>query len=79
MNLVALPAFADSYIWMLYGGRQTLVIDPGDKASALDEQSRPGLALKGILVTPHRSDHIHRPVGAGHRREPWRSGAHHGR
>jgi hydroxyacylglutathione hydrolase len=67
MNLVALPAFADNYFWMLHGGRPTFVIDPGDKASALDKQSRPGLALKGILVTPYRRDHISRPAGSGHR------------
>jgi hydroxyacylglutathione hydrolase len=32
MNLVALPAFADNYIWMLHDGAQAVVVDPGDAA-----------------------------------------------
>jgi hydroxyacylglutathione hydrolase len=32
MDLVALPAFADNYIWMLHDGREALVVDPGDAA-----------------------------------------------
>ena len=58
MNLLALPAFADNYIWMLHDGRQALVVDPGDAApvhQALDAQ---GLALAAILVTHHHNDHV---------------------
>ena len=45
MNLIALPAFADNYIWMLHDGARAVVVDPGDAApvrAALDAQ---GLAL----------------------------------
>lgn len=58
MNLVALPAFADNYIWMLHDGQSALVVDPGDAApvaAALDAQ---GLVLAGILVTHHHPDHV---------------------
>lgn len=58
MNLIALPAFADNYIWMLHDGTQAVVVDPGDAApvrAALDAQ---GLALAGILVTHHHPDHV---------------------
>ena len=58
MNLIALPAFADNYIWMLHDGAQAVVVDPGDAApvrAALDAQ---GLALAGILVTHHHPDHV---------------------
>jgi hydroxyacylglutathione hydrolase len=58
MNLVALPAFADNYIWMLHDGTRAVVVDPGDAAPvarALDER---GLALAGILVTHHHADHV---------------------
>ncbi len=58
MNLIALPAFADNYIWMLHDGAQAVVVDPGDEApvrAALDAQ---GLALAGILVTHHHPDHV---------------------
>jgi hydroxyacylglutathione hydrolase len=58
MNLVALPAFSDNYVWMLHDGHRALVVDPGDAApvhAALDAQ---GLALAGILVTHHHPDHV---------------------
>ena len=58
MNLLALPAFADNYIWMLHDGARAVVVDPGDAApvhKALDEL---GLLLAGILVTHHHADHV---------------------
>jgi hydroxyacylglutathione hydrolase len=58
MNLVALPAFADNYIWMLHDGREALVVDPGDAAPVLDALDRLGLALTAILVTHHHGDHV---------------------
>lgn len=81
MKLLALPAFADNYLWMLHDGRQALVVDPGDAEPvrrALDEN---GLALTAILVTHHHNDHIggvdalrprlHGPVyGPAHERIP---------
>jgi hydroxyacylglutathione hydrolase len=58
MNLVALPAFADNYIWMLHDGREALVVDPGDSAPVIDALDRLGLALTAILVTHHHGDHV---------------------
>jgi hydroxyacylglutathione hydrolase len=58
MNLVALPAFADNYIWILHDGRQALVVDPGDAAPVIEALDRLGLALTGILVTHHHADHV---------------------
>jgi hydroxyacylglutathione hydrolase len=58
MNLLALPAFADNYIWMLHDGARAVVVDPGDAApvqAALDEA---GLELAAILVTHHHPDHV---------------------
>jgi hydroxyacylglutathione hydrolase len=58
MNLVALPAFADNYIWMLHDAGFAVVVDPGDEApvnAALDALS---LRLAGILVTHHHADHV---------------------
>ena len=58
MNLIALPAFADNYIWMLHDGRQALVVDPGDATPVLETLERLGLHLSGILVTHHHGDHV---------------------
>ena len=58
MNLQALSAFTDNYIWMIDNGRQALVVDPGESApveAALDAR---GLELAGILVTHHHGDHV---------------------
>jgi hydroxyacylglutathione hydrolase len=58
MNLIALPAFSDNYIWMFHDGANAVVVDPGQDApvqAALDELS---LQLAGILVTHHHADHV---------------------
>jgi hydroxyacylglutathione hydrolase len=58
MKLLALPAFADNYIWMLHDGRRAIVVDPGESApviAALDAQQ---LVLAAILVTHHHADHV---------------------
>ncbi|WP_298829924.1 hydroxyacylglutathione hydrolase [uncultured Piscinibacter sp.] len=58
MELIALPAFTDNYIWMLHDGANAIVVDPGEAApvsAALDERH---LALSAILVTHHHGDHV---------------------
>lgn len=57
MNLLALPAFADNYIWMLHDGARAVVVDPGDAAPVVDALERLQLQLAGILVTHHHGDH----------------------
>jgi hydroxyacylglutathione hydrolase len=58
MNLVALPAFADNYIWMLHDDHLAWVVDPGDAAPVIAALDARGLALAGILVTHHHPDHV---------------------
>lgn len=58
MDLVAVPAFTDNYIWILHDGRAALVVDPGEAAPvqrALNERS---LKLHAIVVTHHHGDHV---------------------
>jgi hydroxyacylglutathione hydrolase len=57
MELLALPAFTDNYIWMLHNGQEALVVDPGDAAPVLDTLAQRGLTLTAILVTHHHPDH----------------------
>lgn len=57
MNLVALPAFADNYIWLVHDGRKAVVVDPGDELPVLQALEHASLALCGILVTHHHPDH----------------------
>jgi hydroxyacylglutathione hydrolase len=58
MNLTALPAFTDNYIWMLHDGAQALVVDPGEAAPVQAALDALGLQLAGILVTHHHADHV---------------------
>ncbi len=58
MNLLALPAFADNYIWMLHDGARAVVVDPGDAAPVHAALDAHGLRLVGILVTHHHADHV---------------------
>jgi hydroxyacylglutathione hydrolase len=58
MNLTAVPAFSDNYIWMIDDGRNAIVVDPGEAGpveAALDAKR---LALAAILVTHHHADHV---------------------
>lgn len=58
MNLTAVPAFSDNYIWMIDDGKHALVVDPGEAGpveAALDARR---LALKAILLTHHHPDHV---------------------
>jgi hydroxyacylglutathione hydrolase len=58
MNLLALPAFSDNYIWMFHDGRQAVVVDPGDAAPVIAALDAQGLQLAEILVTHHHPDHV---------------------
>ncbi|MBL0089021.1 MAG: hydroxyacylglutathione hydrolase [Ideonella sp.] len=58
MNLIALPAFTDNYIWMLHDGQRALVVDPGDAEPVRAALLAQGLELSAILVTHHHPDHV---------------------
>jgi hydroxyacylglutathione hydrolase len=53
----ALPAFDDNYIWLLVRGLRAAVVDPGDADPVLHALDRRGLALETILLTHHHPDH----------------------
>ena len=47
MNLLALPAFADNYIWMVHDDARAFVVDPGDAAPVIEALRTRGLQLAG--------------------------------
>lgn len=58
LNISAIPAFQDNYIWLLKGtGNACAVVDPGDAQPVIDELQRQGLELRYILLTHHHWDH----------------------
>ena len=58
MNLLALPAFSDNYLWLLHDGVRALVVDPGDAAPVSAALKQHHLQLAAILVTHHHADHV---------------------
>lgn len=58
MNLVALPAFTDNYVWMLHDGHRAVVVDPGEASPVEAALDSLGLELQAILVTHHHPDHV---------------------
>ena len=58
MNLAALPAFTDNYIWMLHDGSNAIVVEPGEASPVMHASQREGLRLTGILVTHRHPDRI---------------------
>jgi hydroxyacylglutathione hydrolase len=61
IQITALPAFTDNYIWLLqdHATQRCAVVDPGDAAPVqawLD--AHPGWVLSDILITHHHHDHV---------------------
>ena len=59
MEIVAVPAFTDNYIWLVHdqNGGGTAVVDPGDAAPVLDEAQRRGWTIDQIWNTHWHPDH----------------------
>lgn len=57
MNLIALPAFDDNYIWLLEHNGRAIVVDPGDATIASEALTKHHLTLEAILITHHHLDH----------------------
>ncbi len=59
LNITAIPAFADNYIWLLKAaGKACAVVDPGDSDPVLEVLEQQGLDLSYILLTHHHHDHV---------------------
>jgi hydroxyacylglutathione hydrolase len=58
LDVVALPAFSDNYLWLIHNGRHAAVVDPGDARPVLAALQAKGLTLAAILLTHHHADHV---------------------
>jgi len=59
LEIVAVPAFADNYLWLVHdqASGETAVVDPGDSAPVLDEAERRGWTIGQIWNTHWHPDH----------------------
>jgi hydroxyacylglutathione hydrolase len=59
LEIVAVPAFADNYIWLVHdeASGETAVVDPGDAAPVLAEMGRRGWPITQIWNTHWHPDH----------------------
>jgi hydroxyacylglutathione hydrolase len=59
LEIVAVPAFADNYLWLVHDpdSGETAVVDPGDPAPVLAEADRRGWRIDKILNTHWHPDH----------------------
>jgi hydroxyacylglutathione hydrolase len=62
MEITALPAFSDNYIWAIRNDNAAqdlvVIVDPGEAAPVLDYLQRTGGRLCAILITHRHADHI---------------------
>ncbi len=58
LQLNAIPAFNDNYIWVLHNTEQAVVVDPGDAQPVLAFLAQHQLQLTTILITHHHKDHV---------------------
>jgi hydroxyacylglutathione hydrolase len=59
LEIVAVPAFADNYLWLVHDEEsgETAVVDPGDAAPVLAEADKRGWRITTILNTHWHGDH----------------------
>jgi hydroxyacylglutathione hydrolase len=59
LEIVAVPAFADNYLWLVHDddSGETAVVDPGDAAPVLAEAKRLGWTISQIWNTHWHPDH----------------------
>ena len=58
LQIHAVPAFKDNYLWVLADGPHAAVVDPGDAAPIERFLAENGLTLDAILATHHHGDHV---------------------
>ena len=57
LQVTAIPAFADNYLWLIHDQQHAAVVDPGDAAPIEAALASLNLKLDAILLTHHHGDH----------------------
>jgi hydroxyacylglutathione hydrolase len=57
IEVTALPALRDNYIWFMANGREAVVVDPGEPEPVRRHLEHGHYHLKAILLTHHHGDH----------------------
>jgi hydroxyacylglutathione hydrolase len=57
LQVTAIPAFADNYLWLIHDQQHAAVVDPGDAAPVEAALASLNLKLDAILLTHHHGDH----------------------
>jgi len=58
IEIEAIRAFTDNYIWAVHDDRHCVLVDPGEAPGALAFLQRRDLRLAGLLLTHHHADHV---------------------
>ena len=60
INIVAIPAFNDNYIWAMTNKKNhsVCIVDPGDSVPVLSWLDNNPFKIESILITHHHADHI---------------------
>lgn len=58
IQLIAVPAFSDNYLWLVCKNDRAVVVDPGDAAPIQTILQQHQLTLDAILLTHHHNDHV---------------------
>ncbi len=57
LQVSALPAFADNYLWVLHDDTHAVVVDPGAAPPVQHFLQQRGLTLSALWITHHHADH----------------------
>lgn len=58
LQVSAIPAFTDNYLWLIHDNQHAAVVDPGDATPVLAALEANNLKLDAILLTHHHADHV---------------------
>jgi hydroxyacylglutathione hydrolase len=57
LQVTAIPAFDDNYLWLIHDHEYAAIVDPGDATAVEAELATHQLKLAAILLTHHHADH----------------------